>query len=69
MKIFDTIYNSYETEGGHKGAIDYLRGMAWCEVETTEQPKPLHSDYVESYQGVDLYYDYAADYYFFTDEA
>ena len=67
MKLYDCTYPS--NQNGHNDAIEYLRGMVWCEVETTEQDKPGHSDYIESFEGVDLYYCYGADYYFFADDS
>lgn len=42
--------------------------MAWCEVETSEQHIKYHN-YIDTIQGVGVYYDFGADYYFFTDES
>ena len=47
-------------------AIDYARGMVWCEVETTEQE--IHHSYPIAFiDDVGVFYNYGADYYFFTD--
>ena len=48
-------------------AIDYARGMVWSECETTEQ-NIGHKTYIDTVDGVAVYYDYGADYYFFTEE-
>ena len=64
MKVFDAILQNGESE---QDALDYARGMAWGEVETTEQ-KAYHSDHVQTIDGVGVWYNYGADYYFFTDE-
>ena len=50
-----------------QGALDYARGMVWCEVEATES-RVNHCNLLEIIEGVGVYYNYAADYYFFTDE-
>ena len=47
-------------------AIDYARGMAWSECETTEQ-NIGYKTYIDTVEGVGVYYDYGADYYFFTE--
>jgi hypothetical protein len=49
-------------------AIDYARGMIWCEVETTENTIS-YANHIDTIDGVGVYYDFGADYYFFTDEA
>lgn len=65
MKIFNvSIDNIEEPE-----ALEWLRGFVWCECETTEQERPTHSRYITEYEGVAMYYDYGADYYFFEDVA
>jgi hypothetical protein len=64
MRIFDTILNGYH---GEAYAIEYLRGMVWNEVQTTEQRMPTNSRVIDSHEGVTLYYDYGADYYFYED--
>jgi hypothetical protein len=46
--------------------IDIVNGMVWCEMETTYQIKPVHSSLVFELDGVGVWYDYGADYHFFT---
>ena len=65
MKLFDAILQQGETE---QEAVAYASGMCWGEVEVTEQRRPRHSRYVTGVNGVGVWYDYAADYYFFEDE-
>jgi len=60
------IYDEILQESSEKAAIDYARGLVWSEVGQTEQPQPFHSNYVDTSNGIDIYYDYGADYYFFT---
>ena len=62
-KVYDAILQSVTQEE----ALDYARGMVWCEEETTEQ-EVHHSDLIETIDGVGVFYNYKADYYFFTDE-
>ncbi len=64
MKLFDVILQSNETE---EEARDFARGYVWCESEMTEQPMPTHSHYVDTVDGIKIYYDYGADYYFFSE--
>ena len=40
--------------------------MVWSEVETTEQDIK-YADFIDTVDGVEVYYDYGADYYFFVD--
>jgi hypothetical protein len=46
---------------------DAVRGLDWQEIETREQKKPTHSRYVGTMDGIEIWYDYGADYYFFVD--
>jgi hypothetical protein len=62
-KVYDTILQSVTQEE----ALDYARGMVWEEIETTKE-KIYHSDFIETIEGVGVFYNYMADYYFFTDE-
>ena len=68
MRIY-RVYDSILQGGTHtqEEALDWARGMVWCEVETTEQ-EIYHSDLIETIDGVGVFYNYGADYYFFTDE-
>jgi len=67
MKIFDHILDGHEAT--LQNAQNHARGLDWMEVEVMEQDKPAHSGFmIEEINGVGIYYDYGADYYFFTDE-
>tara|TARA_B110000503_G_scaffold122730_1_gene187635 strand:+ start:93 stop:302 length:210 start_codon:yes stop_codon:yes gene_type:complete len=48
-------------------AKEYARCMVWSECEATEQ-NIKYRDYIDTVNGVGVYYDFGADYYFFTDE-
>lgn len=48
--------------------IKYVQGMVWSEIETTEQ-NIMCDRYLDTVDGIGIYYDYGADYYFFTDES
>ena len=62
MIVYDAIL-----EGGSAAeAMDYARGMVWMEVESSEQ-EITHKRFVDTVDGIDVYYDYGADYYFFSD--
>jgi len=64
-KIYDAIINGYE----EVNPADYARGMVWDEVECrVEDHLPYYHQYKETVNGVDIYYDYGADYYFFVEE-
>ncbi len=64
MIVFDEILeNSTEQE-----ALNHALGMVWGEVETSEQTIKYHN-YIDTINGVGIYYDFGADYYFFTDES
>lgn len=68
MSIFTAVYDAIlqGDDATEENAIDYARGMVWSECETTEQSIG-HCQHVDTVAGVHIYYDYAADYYFFTD--
>lgn len=64
MRKYDTILeNSTEQE-----ALDYAQGMVWGEVESSEC-NIKYKNYIDTIDGVGVYYDFGADYYFFTDES
>jgi len=61
---YDGILDGHEAET-EEDALDYARGMVWNEVETTEN-NIKYARYIDTVDGVDVYYDYGADYYFFA---
>ena len=46
-------------------ANDFLVGFDFSDSEVEEQDI-TYAQYVDTYQGIDMYYDYAGDYYFFA---
>tara|TARA_R110000796_G_scaffold35605_2_gene91345 strand:+ start:367 stop:582 length:216 start_codon:yes stop_codon:yes gene_type:complete len=62
-QVYDAILQGVTQEE----ALDYARGMVWEEIETTEQ-EVNHCYPIETIDGVRVFYNYKADYYFFTDE-
>jgi len=64
MKTFNAILDGYNTQ---EQALEYARGVVWCELETSEQTIN-HKTYIDTVDGVGVWYDYGADYYFFSDE-
>ena len=62
---FDVILQGEEATEGN--AYDVAQNMVWSEVGTTLDSIRCAS-YIDTVNGVGIYYDYAADYYFFTDE-
>ena len=63
-KAFEPILQSGESQAD---AIEYARGLDWSEQEATEQTIG-YAEYIDTIDGIGVYYDYGADYYFFTDE-
>ena len=63
---FDAILDGWEAETD-EDAIEYARDMVWSEVETKEQ-EIGYANHIADVDGVGVYYDYGADYFFFTDE-
>ncbi len=65
MLVFNIILQGHETT--EEQAIEYAAGADWSGVDTTEQEKPAHSTFISCLNGVDVYYCYGADHYFFTE--
>jgi hypothetical protein len=61
MLTYNAILQSGETEDE---AIEYARGMVWSECDLTEN-NVTYSQYIDTVYDVEVYYNYAADYYFF----
>ena len=64
-KLYDAIINGYEDIDPY----EYARGIDWSEVgyEIVEH-LPYHHQYKDHIDGLYIYYDYGADYYFFVEE-
>ncbi len=65
MKVYDAILQG--DDATEENAINYASGLVWCEVETSNQDIK-YCDHIDTINGIGVYYDYGADYYFFTDE-
>ena len=64
INVFDVECN-FENE---LDAIDFLKGFVWGECEVTNVDKHYpHTRLVASYDGVDLYYQYSTDSYYFVE--
>ena len=66
MMVYDAILQG--DEATEATALDYARGMVWDEVEVSEQ-EIKYSQFIDTVNGIAVYYDYGADYYFFADAA
>lgn len=65
-QTYSAVLEGWQAESD-EDALDYARGMVWSEIETTLDQID-HAMYIDTIDGVGVYYDYGADYYFFTDE-
>jgi len=63
MLVYDAILQENYTE---QEAIEWAQGYDFSESEATDQ-RIAHSRYIETVNGVEVFYDYAGDYYFFVD--
>lgn len=63
-------FQSYEgnQEESDQQAIRYAQGMVWAECESSYQ-SIAYTRAVDVIDGVGVWYDFGADYYFFTDES
>ena len=64
MMVYDAILEG--DDATEADALEYAQGMVWDEVEVSEQ-EIKYSKFVDTVNGIDVYYDYGADYYFFAD--
>ena len=65
MKIYNHILQGHEAT--LENAIDHALHFDFSQCETEKRDKYEHSTLTESIGGVDIYYDYAADYYYFVE--
>jgi len=63
--IFDAILQ----ETTEEDALDYARGLDWSSVEGRSTDMPWYWRYIDTVNGIGVYYDYGADYYFYIDES
>lgn len=45
----------------------YCGGIVWSEIETTEQEKPKYAKYVDTYHGINVYFDAVTETFMFED--
>jgi len=67
MKLYDHILQGHDAT--EQNAINHAMQVDWAGIEITEQDKPRHSRFIDNHNGINIYYDYGADYYFFEDDA
>lgn len=65
MKIYNFILQGHEAT--EENAIDAARGLDWQDIETSDGGG-RDSNYVDTINGVEIYYNFAADYYFFAED-
>ena len=67
MKIYNHILQGHEAT--EENAKDHARGLDWQGMEHKEgNPINLmHTEHVDTINGIRIYYDFTADYYFFAD--
>jgi hypothetical protein len=65
MITFSTILQG--SEATEENAINFALGFDFSEDET-EETTIAHSKYIDTKNGIDIYYNYCADYYFFAPE-
>ena len=60
--LYDCILQEVEEEY----ALDWARGFCFGDEEFSEQPMPKYHTHIDTIDGVEVYYDFGADYYFFA---
>jgi len=65
MLIYDLILTG--DDATEDNAIHFAMDFVWSESECREEPMPRHSHHIYTTNGIAIYYDYAADYYWFAD--
>jgi hypothetical protein len=67
MKTYSTILQGHEAT--EEQAIEYAQGFDFSEDDKEDYSFNVHYDnYIDTVNGIDVYYNNTADYYFFTDE-
>jgi hypothetical protein len=66
------IYTTYDAildgcDNTEQDAIDYAKELPQWNLETSED-SIAYANYIDTIDGIGVYYDCGADYYFFTDE-
>ena len=65
MKVYSVILQG--SEATEQNAINFAQGFDFSESEV-EEYNTRDKTYIDTINGIDIYYQYGADYYFFTDE-
>ena len=65
MRVYDYILQGWEAT--EQNAFDAALGLDWGSIETTEGNRTRYSDHIDTINGIEIYYDYGADYYYFVD--
>jgi len=64
MLVYDAILQGHEAT--EENARNYALGLDWQAEEQSKYTGRDHN-YIDSINGIDIYYHFGADYYFFTD--
>lgn len=65
MKTYDVILEGCEAT--EQQAREFAMGLDWSEV-TISNGTIKYKTYIDTINGVDIWYDFGADYYFFSEE-
>lgn len=71
MRVLNITYNSHLQDRGeaNQDAVDWIAGLSTCEVDVEEELFSLKDhNYIDSINGIDVWYNWRADYYAFTEE-
>lgn len=67
FKKYDYILQG--SEATEENAYDATNCLVWSEVEVLEIENMFpHSRYIDTINGIEIFYNYGADYYFFCEE-
>lgn len=66
-KCFDVTVEGHQIEK-REDVIEWVKCIVWSECEISEQSIG-YGQYLQTFDGIGIHYDYGADYYFFTDES
>ena len=65
--FYDDILSGHEAPNGHEDALDRARGLDWGSMECQEQ-RIAYLEYVDTANGIDVWYNYGSDDYYFSSE-
>lgn len=65
MIVFDHIVQG--SDATEENAIATAQGFDFSEIDTAENPAPSRNyNYIDTINGIEIYYDFCGDYYFFA---